>query len=157
MHECRNQWSNPLKVRTGFNLADMRRSAALRNEVAAVLAPLGLVLSERKTRITHIDQGFDFLGMHIQRHKQRGSDRRHVYTYPTRAALQAVKGKVKAATTRRTTNLPLSALLHHLNRVLRGWTAYHQHGASSRTFSYLASYTWCGCGDGCVRSIRVPR
>jgi len=115
---------------------------SLRDEAAAVLAPMGLALSEQKTAVAHIDRGFDFLGMHIQRHKQRGSERRYVYIYPTKAALQAVKAKVKTATTRRTTNLPLSALIHHLNRVLRGWTAYHRHAASARTFSYLASFTW---------------
>jgi len=36
---------------------------ALREEAARVLAPIGLVLSEEKTRITHVDQGFDFLGV----------------------------------------------------------------------------------------------
>ena len=40
---------------------------ALRAEVAAVLAPMGLRLSEAKTRIAHIDEGFDFLGFRIVR------------------------------------------------------------------------------------------
>ncbi|MDA8039638.1 MAG: hypothetical protein M0Z69_10865 [Actinomycetota bacterium] len=31
---------------------------------------------------------------------------------------------------------------HRLNPVLRGWTNYHRHGASSKTFSYLSAYTW---------------
>src|SRR6266540_2612079 len=44
----------------------------LRDEAAAVLAPMGLRLSEEKTRIVHIDEGFEFLGMRIQRHRQRG-------------------------------------------------------------------------------------
>jgi RNA-directed DNA polymerase len=34
----------------------------LRDEVARVLAPMGLRLSEEKTKIVHIDEGFDFLG-----------------------------------------------------------------------------------------------
>jgi hypothetical protein len=37
----------------------------LREEVAAVLAPIGLRLSPAKTRVVHIDDGFDFLGFHI--------------------------------------------------------------------------------------------
>jgi RNA-directed DNA polymerase len=49
---------------------------------------------------------------------------------------------VKAATTRRTTNMTLTVLIHRLNPVLRGWTNYHRHGASAKTFSYLAAYTW---------------
>ena len=43
---------------------------ALRDEVAAVLAPMGLRLSEEKTRVAHIDEGFDFLGWRIQRQKR---------------------------------------------------------------------------------------
>ena len=39
----------------------------LREEASAVLAPMGLRLSEEKTRVVHIDEGFDFLGFRIQR------------------------------------------------------------------------------------------
>ena len=56
---------------------------ALQDEVAAVLATVGLHLSEAKTSIRHIDEGVDFLGFRIQRHQQRGSQRRYVYTYPS--------------------------------------------------------------------------
>ena len=45
----------------------------LKVEAAEVLFPMGLRLSEEKTVIAHIDQGFNFLGMRIQRHKQWGS------------------------------------------------------------------------------------
>jgi RNA-directed DNA polymerase len=44
---------------------------ALWDEVAAVLAPMGLRLSVHKTRVCHIDEGFDFLGWHIQRQAWR--------------------------------------------------------------------------------------
>ena len=64
---------------------------------AAVLAPMGLRLSEQKTKITHIDDGLDFLGWRIQRHRKRGTNRHYVYTYPARKAVQAVTGKVKDA------------------------------------------------------------
>jgi RNA-directed DNA polymerase len=113
----------------------------LREEAAGVLLQMGLRLSEEKTVIVHIDQGFNFLGMRIQRHRQRGSKRRFVYTYPSRAALMAVKAKVRSIT-RRSTNQSLSVLLHRLNPVLRGWANYHRHGASSKTFSYLSAFTW---------------
>jgi group II intron reverse transcriptase/maturase len=46
---------------------------ALREEVAAVLAPMGVRLSAAKTRVCHIDEGFDFLGFRIQRHPKRGA------------------------------------------------------------------------------------
>ncbi|MFJ9447999.1 group II intron maturase-specific domain-containing protein [Kitasatospora sp. NPDC101235] len=40
------------------------------------------------------------------------------------------------------TNLPLAVVLHRLNPVLRGWTAYFRHGVSSATFQYLSAFTW---------------
>ena len=49
------------------------QAPALRDEVAAVLAPMGLRLSPEKTRVVHIDDGFDFLGFHIRRMQKRGT------------------------------------------------------------------------------------
>ncbi len=113
----------------------------LRDETARVLLPMGLRLSEEKTLIVHIDEGFNFLGMHIQRHKKRGSAKRYVYTYPSQPALSTVKAKVRSVT-RGDPNQSLSELLKRLNPLLRGWTNYHRHAASSATFSYLSSFTW---------------
>jgi len=114
----------------------------LRGEAAEVLLPMGLRLSEEKTKIVHIDQGFDFLGMRIQRHQKQGATKRLVYTYPSRKALASVKAKVRDITANMFTNQTLAVLLHRLNRVLRGWTNYHRHGAASKTFAYLAAFTW---------------
>jgi RNA-directed DNA polymerase len=114
---------------------------ALCEEVAAVLAPMGLRLSEAKTRIAHIDEGFDFLGFRIQRHPKRGTGKRHVYTYPAKKALAAVKAKLRALS-RQDRNQPLAVLLHQLNQVLRGWTSYFKHGVSKATFNYLRAFAW---------------
>ncbi len=114
----------------------------LQEQVAAVLEPMGLRLSPEKTLITHIDDGFDFLGWRIQRHVKKGtSDRRYVYTYPAKKSLASVTGKVKALC-RSDTNLALAALLHQLNSLLRGWTAYFRPGVSFATFQYLRAFTW---------------
>jgi RNA-directed DNA polymerase len=114
----------------------------LREEAAEVLLPMGLRLSEEKTKIVHIDQGFDFLGMRIQRHQKQGATKRLVYTYPSRKALASVKAKVRDITANRYTNQTLAVLLHRLNRVLQGWTNYHRHGAAAKTFAYLSAFTW---------------
>jgi len=115
---------------------------ALREEIAEVLTPMGLRLSEAKTLITHIDEGLDFLGWHLQRHRKRGTNRCYVYTYPSRKAVKAVMAKVKAQCRKTGTDLPLDALLIQLNRMLRGWCAYFRPGVSSAAFQYLSSYTW---------------
>lgn len=114
---------------------------ALKEEVKAVLASeLRLTLSAAKTLVTHIDEGFDFLGFRIQR-KLRGG-KRVVYTFPSPEAFKAIKRKVKALTRANTRNLPLRVLLFRLNALLRGWTAYFRHAASKRTFAYLGYYSW---------------
>ncbi len=115
---------------------------ALRQEIADVLAPMGLRLSEAKTLVTHIDEGLDFLGWRIQRHRKRGTSRRYVYTYPSRKALRAVMAKVKTWCRKVGVGQPLDVLLRKLNTALRGWCAYFRVGVSSATFSYLSHYTW---------------
>jgi RNA-directed DNA polymerase len=114
---------------------------ALRDEVAAVLAPMGLRLSEEKTRVVHIDEGFDFLGFRIQRQRKRGTNKWHVYTWPSNKALVSIKAKVRALT-KTGTNQPLRALLPRLNRALGGWANYFRYGVSKATFSYLDAFTW---------------
>jgi RNA-directed DNA polymerase len=114
----------------------------LREEAAEILSTMGLRLSPEKTLITHIDEGLDFLGWHIQRHRKRGTDRHYVYTYPAKKALRAVMAKVKTAGRRMDKNQPLEILLIQLNRILRGWCYYFRPGVSSKTFGYLAHFTW---------------
>jgi RNA-directed DNA polymerase len=119
---------------------DRRHAEALIAETERAIAPLGLTLSKEKTRVAHIDEGIDFLGWRIQRH--RGSNgRKYVFTYPSKRALASVKAKVKAIT-QTDHNQTLDQLVHQLNPVLRGWCAYFRPGVSSRTFNYLRAYTW---------------
>jgi RNA-directed DNA polymerase len=89
----------------------------------------------------HIDEGFDFLGFRIQRRRQRGSNKRFVYTWPSKKALASVKAKVRAIT-RGGTNQPLAVVLRRLNPVLRGWANYFRHGVSKATFDYLNAFSW---------------
>jgi len=114
---------------------------ALRNEVAEVLAPMGLRLSEEKTRVVHLDEGFDFLGFHVRRRRKRGTSQRQVYTYPSKKSLTSLKAKVRRLTNR-SSLIPPKALLLRLNALLRGWANYFRHGVSKRTFSYLDSFAW---------------
>lgn len=103
---------------------------------------MGLRLSVEKTRVVHIDEGFDFLGWHIQRRAWGGRHgKRAVYTYPSKKALASIIGKVRRWT-RRAKHRTLADLLHRLNPVLRGWCNYFRHGVSSRTFSYLDHYAF---------------
>ena len=114
---------------------------ALWEEVADVLARLGLRLSESKTRVCHLDEGFVFLGFHIQRRTKRGTSKKIVYTYPSKKALLSIMTKVRTLTNR-SRHRTLEDLLRQLNPVLRGWCQYFRHGVSKATFHFLDAYVW---------------
>ncbi len=115
---------------------------ALWAEVTTVLSPMGLRLSEEKTRVCHIDEGFDFLGWRVQRRNRRGQGgKKAVYTYPSKKALASVMAKVRSLTCR-AKHRTLGDLLISVNRVMRGWCNYFRHGVSARTFGYLDYFSW---------------
>ncbi|EUA76217.1 reverse transcriptase family protein [Mycobacterium xenopi 4042] len=114
---------------------------ALWGEIAAVLAPMGLRLSVEKSRVCHIDEGFEFLGFRIQRQLKKGTTKHYVYTWPSKKALMSITEKVRNLT-RRHKHRALADLLRRLNPVLRGWCNYFQHGVSKRTFDYLDHFAW---------------
>ena len=110
--------------------------------MAGVLAPMGLRLSPEKTRVVHIDEGFDFLGFHIRRRRKRGTQKQCVYTTPSKKAVQAAKDKVRQKTRRSTLHLSLAGLITSLNQTLRGWATYFRHGVSTRVFHHLDNHAW---------------
>jgi RNA-directed DNA polymerase len=115
---------------------------ALWDEVGQVLAPMGLRLSEEKTRVCHIDEGFDFLGWRIQRRNWRGrTGKKAIYTYPSKKSLRSIMDKVRTLTRRRA-HRTLADLLRRINPTLRGWCNYFRHGVSSRTFNYVDHFAF---------------
>ena len=133
------------------------RAEAIRKEIAEILSTMGLRLSPDKALITHIDEGLDFLGWRIQRHRKPGTNRYYIYTYHAKKALRAVKAKVKTLCRQIATNQPLDTLLRQLNSALRGWCAYFRPGGVLTPPS-PTSATTCGMryGDGCAVSIPRP-
>jgi len=92
----------------------------------------GLELSQEKTRITHIEEGFDFLGQNVRKYngklliKPSGKN--------VRVFLDKVRGVIKA--NKQATTGGLIALL---NPIIRGWAHYHRHVVSSATFCKVDS------------------
>jgi RNA-directed DNA polymerase len=116
------------------------QAAALLEQLARRVQALGLSLKSEKTAITHIDEGFVFLGQRIVRRPK--GPKRYVYTFVSNEALASIRRKVKALTGRSTLNMELSELIAALNPVLRGWANYFRHAAAKRTLVYLAYYAW---------------
>jgi RNA-directed DNA polymerase len=133
------RYADDFVVMVGGTRAD---AEALWQEISTVLVAMGLRPSTEKSRVCHIDEGFDFLGFRIQRRSWRGRPgKRAIYTYPSKRSLAAVIGKVRMLT-RRARHRTLAELLRAINPVLRGWSSYFCHGVSKRVFGYLDHYTW---------------
>ena len=114
----------------------------LREQVTGVLAPMGLRLSPEKTRVVHIDEGFDFLGFRIRRMRKRGTGKSYVYTVPSKKAIASIKDKIRTRTSRSTLHMSLAELLISIGRALRGWANYFRHGVSKAVFNAIDSYAW---------------
>jgi RNA-directed DNA polymerase len=114
---------------------------ALREETARVLAPLGLRLSEAKTRIVHMSEGVDFLGFRIQWKRKRGTDKWHVYVFIGDRPIRSLKAKIRALTYRNSQQNPSSVLIR-LNLIMRGWANYFRHAVCKHTLGNLANFAW---------------
>src|SRR5262245_3416727 len=90
----------------------------------------GLKLSEEKTLITHIAEGFDFLGQRVRKYGNK------LLIRPTRQSVRRVLEKARQLIGR-CRGLQAAVLIRKLNPLLRGWANYHRHVASKRTFSHV--------------------
>jgi len=105
----------------------------LRDEFQTFLAQeLKLELAVEKTHITHVNDGFDFLGYHVQRYV-KGHDRPKLLVTPSDKAVRRLKAKVKEMTARRWFRDAPLLKFSALNAVLRGWITYYRHSNAKET------------------------
>lgn len=114
---------------------------SLREDIADVLAPLGLRLSEAKTRVVHMSDGFDFLGFRIQWRRKRGTNKWYVYTFIADRPIRSLKDKIRALTSRLSQQRPRDALIR-LNQIMRGWANYFRHAVCKHTLDSLENFVW---------------
>jgi RNA-directed DNA polymerase len=88
----------------------------------------GLELSKEKTRITHIKDGFDFLGQNVRKYNGK------LIIKPAKKNVKAFLGKVRNIIESNAT-ASSGNLIVRLNPVIHGWADYHQHICSKRTFN----------------------
>jgi RNA-directed DNA polymerase len=96
--------------------------------VELFLKERGLELSQEKTLITHIEEGFDFLGQNVRKYEGK------FLIKPARKNVKAFLQKVRA-TIKAQKQLPAGDLIDILNPMLRGWATYHRHQVSKQTFT----------------------
>ncbi len=101
-----------------------------------LMMKLSLTLSEEKTLITHVQDGFTFLGFHLL-HFRRTKDDAVLLVTPTKKNVQRLRDKIRQMTSHNTCADSEYNKIHALNALLRGWSAYYKHVSSSRIFNSL--------------------
>jgi len=95
----------------------------------------GLELSEKKTLITHVDDGFDFLGWTAR--WQGGM----LLTQPARKNVKNFLEKIRG-TLRQMRTARQEEVIDKLNPVIRGWANYHRSQMATRTFAKTDHLIW---------------
>ena len=99
------------------------------------LSERGLELSAEKTRISHINDGFDFLGFNIRKYKGK------LLIKPSKSSRKSVRKKIKdvlvANKSAKTDNV-----IGMLNPIIRGWSNYYRHVVSQRIFDKTDQVIW---------------
>lgn len=110
--------------------------------IANFLVERGLRLSEKKTTITNLWDGFDFLGFNVRLYEDKTREQGRVLLIkPSKKSISRIRDALtQLATSPRITTE--EHLIEKMNPILRGWAAYFKVGVSKKVFSDIAHYTW---------------
>ena len=132
------RFADDFVVVSNAGIADVK---AVKQEIRDFLATeLRLELSAEKTLITHVNDGFTFLGFHIQRVWSEGHWAVHLR--PSNKAKKRVKEKIKSLTTRSWSWMDEYTRLTTLNAIVRGWGNYYRHTSFVQDIEDITRYTW---------------
>lgn len=116
-----------------------RSKELLENEVKPVveefLAARGLTLSSVKTKITHINDGFDFLSQNVRKYKGK------LLIKPAKESVKSLLSNVRDIV-KSNKAVPQVYLISLLNPVIRGWVNYHKHIVSKEVFANVRHELW---------------
>jgi RNA-directed DNA polymerase len=107
----------------------------IRGTIKEFLAERGLELSMEKTVVTHIDDGFGFLGYNFRKYNGK------LLIKPSWKSVEAITEKI-GRTVKRARAGTQDALIKALNPIIRGWTNYHRHNVAAETFKKLDHRIW---------------
>jgi RNA-directed DNA polymerase len=116
---------------------DEQQAVQLKAEIAEFLnTELHLELSEEKTLITSVEEGFDFLGFQIR--KFTGA----TLITPSRKAMIKFRKKVKQRIEDGFKNDNDAGAIAYINQYLFGWAMYYRRVSSAREFRNADHYVW---------------
>ena len=99
---------------------------------------MGVELSEEKTRITNVFDGFDFLGCNIRKYKINNTTSKTLIK-PSKGSIKSIKLKIKDVI-KRAGKLSQEVLIETLNPIIRGWSNYHNVNVAKKIFSIIDTY-----------------
>jgi RNA-directed DNA polymerase len=99
------------------------------------LATRGLQLAPEKTLVTHISEGFDFLGQTVRKYGDK------LLIKPARKSVHTLLEKVRN-TLKKNMAATQAEVIRLLNPILRGWAMYHRHVVAAATFRKVDSLVW---------------
>ena len=108
-----------------------------------LLRQRGLELSHEKTRITHLEDGFDFLGQTVRRFRNG-----KVLIKPSKRSVKTFLTQIQE-TIDDSGGMTAGDLIRRLNQQIKGWTMYHRYAVSKRTFRavddriFRKLWRWC--------------
>jgi len=104
------------------------------------LAARGLELSEEKTRIVHLTEGFDFLGFNVRHYPVTNTKTGFkLLIKPSKESVQGIRDKLRDEWNRMQ-GANVQGVLKTLNPIVRGWANYHRRVVASKTFNTLDSW-----------------
>ena len=106
----------------------------------AFLKERGLELSLEKTKIAHINDGFDFLGQNVRKYPA-GKNRMKLLIKPAKDNVKTFQKKIREVI-RNSGTMATVALIRRLNPIIRGWANYHRSVVSKATFGKVDSDIW---------------
>ena len=83
--------------------------------IEVFLQERGLLLSEEKTKITHINDGFDFLGFNVRKYSNG-----KLLIKPAKKSVKSLLDKVRQIV-KSNLSSKTEEVMYQLNPVLRGW------------------------------------
>ena len=111
--------------------ADTRETAEkIKQILTEFLRERGLELSEEKTLITHMSEGFTFLGWTFRKFGDKFKSR------PSKGSVQSIVDKVHEIV-RKGRSWAQDGIIRAINQTIRGWGDYHKHVGASKTFSTI--------------------
>lgn len=99
-----------------------------------------LSLSMEKTRVTHIEDGFDFLGFNIRQYR-KSSDTAKLLIKPSKDSIKKAKTTIKNAFTEKR-GRPVGEIITELNPIIRGTGYYWNKVVSKEIFDNVDHYVW---------------